>query len=152
AYESGDPYLTFAKQTGRVPADATASSHRAERDRFKTTCLALQYGIGPESLARRLYIGAAEGRDLIRMHKEVYARNWRWSDAAEMTAMLNGQISTVFGWVLHVGPEVNPRSIRNFPLQANCGEILRIACVLATESGIQVCCPVHDALLIEASS
>jgi hypothetical protein len=28
--------------------------------------------------------------------------------------------------------------------------MLRLACCMATESGIQVCCPVHDALLIEA--
>ena len=28
--------------------------------------------------------------------------------------------------------------------------MLRIACCIATERGIRVCCPVHDALLIEA--
>ena len=29
---------------------------------------------------------------------------------------------------------------------------MRVACCLATEEGIAVCCPVHDALLVEAST
>jgi hypothetical protein len=36
-------------------------------------------------------------------------------------------------------------------VQANGAEMLRIACCLATERGIQVCAPVHDAVLIIAS-
>ena len=35
-------------------------------------------------------------------------------------------------------------------MQANGAEMLRLACCLATERGIAVCAPVHDALLIEA--
>jgi hypothetical protein len=34
-------------------------------------------------------------------------------------------------------------------MQANGAEMLRLACCLATERGIQVCAPVHDALLVE---
>src|SRR5690349_697883 len=65
-------------------------------------------------------------------------------------ATLTGRIETVFGWPLHVGAEPNPRSLMNFPMQANAAEMLRLACCLATERGIRVCAPVHDALLIEA--
>ena len=43
----------------------------------------------------------------------------------------------------------NPRSLANFPVQANGAEMLRMACCLATERGISVCAPVHDALLVE---
>jgi hypothetical protein len=35
-------------------------------------------------------------------------------------------------------------------MQANGAEMLRLACCLVTESGITVCAPNHDALLIEA--
>jgi DNA polymerase-1 len=35
-------------------------------------------------------------------------------------------------------------------MQANGAEMLRLACCLATERGIRVCAPVHDAVLIEA--
>ena len=33
-------------------------------------------------------------------------------------------------------------------MQANGAEMLRLACCLATERGIEVCAPVHDAFLI----
>ena len=55
-----------------------------------------------------------------------------------------------FGWQIHTRDELNDRSLRNFPMQANGAEMLRIACILLTEAGIRVCAPVHDALLIEA--
>ena len=48
------------------------------------------------------------------------------------------------------GVNPNPRSIRNFPMQANGAEMLRLACCFVTEAGISVCAPVHDAILIEA--
>ena len=35
-------------------------------------------------------------------------------------------------------------------MQANGAEMLRLACCLATERGIEVCAPVHDAVLINA--
>jgi hypothetical protein len=35
-------------------------------------------------------------------------------------------------------------------MQANGAEMLRLACCLATERGIEVCAPVHDAVLISA--
>jgi hypothetical protein len=35
-------------------------------------------------------------------------------------------------------------------MQANGAEILRLACILATEAGIRVCAPIHDAVLIIA--
>ena len=63
--------------------------------------------------------------------------------------MLYGQLHTVFGWTVHVGPKANARSLANFPMQANGAEMLRLACSLATERGIEVCAPVHDALLVE---
>ena len=35
-------------------------------------------------------------------------------------------------------------------MQANGAEMMRLACCEATESGLKVCAPVHDALLMEA--
>jgi hypothetical protein len=62
--------------------------------------------------------------------------------------MLTGSLHTVFGWTVHVGENANPRSLRNFPMQGNGAEMLRLACCLATERGIEVCAPIHDAVLI----
>jgi hypothetical protein len=151
AYHSGDPYLTFGKQARAIPADATKATHKAQRELFKQCVLAVQYGMEAESLALRIGQPAIVARDLLAAHRETYQRFWRWSDAAVDQAMLTGSLHTVYGWHVHIGEQSNPRSLRNFPMQANGAEMLRLACCLATERGIEVCAPVHDAMLICAS-
>ena len=150
AYQSGDFYLTFAKMAGAVPPAATKDSHTAEREQFKTVALGVLYGLSAEGLARKLNVPPVRGRDLLRMHKETFRHFWRWSDAVQDEAILAGRLHTVFGWTVHAGDQPNPRSLRNFPMQGNGAEMMRLACCLATERGIGLCCPVHDALLIEA--
>jgi DNA polymerase I len=152
AYASGDPYLTFAKQAGAVPRDATKKSHPQERSQFKVCALAVQYGMGEQSLAHSLGEPPIVARELLKLHRRTYPAFWRWSEAAVNHAMLLGWLQTVFGWRVHVGPKPNPRSLANFPCQANGAEMLRLACCLATERGIRVCAPVHDAVLIEAAT
>ncbi len=148
AYKSGDPYLAFAKQAGAVPPDGTKESHGSTRELFKTCALGVQYGMEADSLAGRIGQPPIVARDLLRAHRDTYRTYWRWSDAAVDTAMLTGRLHTVFGWPIHIGEKPNPRSLRNFPMQGNGAEMLRLACCLATERGIEVCAPVHDAVLI----
>jgi DNA polymerase-1 len=148
AYRSGDPYLAFAKQAGSAPADATKATHKAIRDQFKSTVLAVQYGMGADALAQRIGQSPIRARELLRLHRETYRVFWRWSDAAVDHAMLTGSLHTAFGWRVRVPAVSNERSLRNFPMQANGAEMLRLACCLGTERGIEVCAPVHDAVLI----
>jgi DNA polymerase I len=148
AYLSGDPYLAFGKQAGAVPPDGTRETHSNVRDLFKTCTLAVQYGMEEQSLAQRIGQPTIVARDLLRAHRETYPGFWRWSDAAVDYAMLTGSLHTVFGWCVHVSENQNPRALRNFPMQANGAEMMRLAACLATERGIEVCAPVHDAFLI----
>lgn len=151
AYRSGDPYLAFAKQAGAAPQEATKQSHPEVRERFKACALGVQYGMGETSLAIRINQSPAHAAEIIRLHRATYPRYWQWSQAAVSYAMLHGQIHTTFGWRLRVEGMVNVRSVANFPIQANGAEMLRLACIFATERGLSVCAPVHDAILIEAS-
>jgi hypothetical protein len=148
AYRSGDPYLAFAKQAGAAPADATKLTHKAVRDQFKACVLAVQYGMGAAALALRIGQPPIAARDLLQLHRDTYRVFWRWSDATVDHAMLHGSLHTAFGWRVQVPPNPNPRSLHNFPMQANGAEMPRLACCLATERGIAVCAPVHDAVLI----
>jgi DNA polymerase I len=148
AIGSGDPYIGFAIQAKLAPADATKSSHGPLRDTVKTCVLGVGYGMEEESLARRLGTPPIEARELLRRHRQTWPRFWEWSQAAVDHAMLHGHLDTVFGWRLHVGADTNPRSLSNFPMQANGAEMLRLASCLTIERGVAVCAPVHDALLI----
>jgi len=151
AYLSGDPYLAFAKQAGAVPADATKETHPQERERFKECALAIQYGMGHDALGRKLGLSGAHGRELIDHHRKLYHQYWAWSDRIEARGMLGAPLRAAFGWQTVAGHTPNPRSLRNFALQANGAEMLRLVCIALTEAGIRICVPVHDAVLIKDS-
>jgi DNA polymerase-1 len=154
AYVSGDPYLAFAKQADAVPEWATKKSHGPQRELFKTCVLGVQYGMGANTLAERISGGNQyphlTAKDLLQSHRKIYSAFWRWSDLNQDHAMLKGFLQTVFGWHVYTARDQNPRSMRNFPVQSNGAEMLRIAACLATEQGIEVIAPVHDALMILA--
>ncbi len=152
AYRSGDPYLAFAIKAGQAPEGATKHTHKRLRDQFKAAVLAVQYGMGAESLASRIGESKARGRELLQMHREAYPVFWRWSDAAVDKAMVEGKLKSVFGWVVNVSSDSNPRSLRNFPMQANGAEMMRLAMTLMTADSIRVLAPVHDAFLIESET
>jgi len=148
AYRSGDCYLAFAKQARAVPADATKETYGTQRELYKQCGLAVLYGIGAGGLALRVGQPRIVARNLLQAHHDTYRIFWGWSDAALDTAMLTGSLHTVFGWQIQIGERPNPRSLRNFPMQANGAEMMRLAACLAIERAVEVCAPIHDAFLI----
>ena len=149
-YREGDPYLAFAKAAQLVPADATKTTHKLMRERCKAVVLGINYGMGPEAMALQAGIAPAEAKELLRLHNETYRPFWRWIGDTVSAAMLTNRMQTVFGWCRRVGRDANPRSLMNWPMQSHGAEMLRIAAIAATEAGIEVCAPVHDAFLIAA--
>jgi DNA polymerase-1 len=150
AYKSGDPYLAFAKMAGAVPKDATKKTHPEIRDLYKKCVLAIQYGKGYFSLAIDIDRHYLIARDLIGDHKRIFRQYWKWAENRLDWALLTGKQQTMFGWTNHVWCNVNGRSIQNFPMQAGGAEMLRAAIILGIENGIEICAPIHDALLITA--
>ena len=150
AYMTGDPYLAFARMAGAVPADATKASHGAERERFKVCALAVQYGMGAETLAAQLGLQPIFGRELLAQHKRTFPKFWQWIEQVQVTAKVKGKLQSALGWELQVTGATKTNTLSNWPCQANGSEMLRLAVIAAVENGIRVCAPVHDALLIEA--
>ena len=151
AYQTGDPYLSFAIAAGLAPAGATKASHKLVRDRCKALVLGTLYGMGVNTLASNLGISSFEAQHLLVAHRKVYSEFWDWSRRATDSAILNGYLDTVFGWRLHVTADTRPTSLLNYPMQSHGAEILRLACCYLVEAEITVCAPVHDAVLIEAA-
>jgi DNA polymerase I len=150
-YRSGDPYLSFCKRVGKAPATATKHTHGQLRDRYKTGLLAIQYGVQAETLAGRLGVSTVEAREMLRQHRELFAVYWNWAADWLARALDTGVMWTPMGWFCRTGiTELNERSIINFPVQGTGADILRLACVWATRHGLELCGPVHDAILLEA--
>jgi hypothetical protein len=125
------PYLAFAKQAGAAPPEATKATHRAVREMFKACVLAVQYGMGAESLALRIGQPTIRARELLRLHRETYRVFWAWSDAAVDHAMLHGHLDTVFGWRVHVPPDPNDRSLRRATARRSSSQAPKTRCVRA---------------------
>ena len=150
AYQSGDPYLWFAKAGDLIPREASRQTLHEQHALYKMAVLAIGYEIGAESLGLRINRPTLFARHLIGLHHDFFPDYWRWSDRAVDHAMLFGWQSTVFDWIYRLPPNPRPTVLRNFPIQSNGAEMMRLAHCLATENGIQVCAPVHDAFVILA--
>ena len=150
-YSSGDPYMAFARTAGLVPIDATKASHPAERQLAKAILLGVGYGMSPESIASQSGLHIEQARALLRRHQETYVQFWEWATKNQNSGLLGVGLQTTFGWTWRARPgtTVNPRSLLNWPMQANGAEMMRLACCALTEKEVTVCCPVHDALLVE---
>ena len=147
----GDPYVTFAKQAGALPVEATKATPRADsRPVQARRC----WGRSTACTARRSPPGSGTRKAWPRICYVSIGRRTRCSGAGRTewwTSRCSGiGLHTVFGWWLRVGPMTTDRTLRNFPMQANGAECLRLACVYALRRGVKVIAPVHDALLIEA--
>ena len=150
AYHTGNCYLGFAQLIGAVPPGATKEQYPAEHSLFKSIVLGTQYMISAPGLAAQLEVTLPEAEDFLDHHKRVFSRFWQWSDSVSDYGQLYGELTAAFGWKMQMGPQTKPRTLRNFPMQSNAGEMLRLACVFADEAGVDIVAPVHDAILVEA--
>ena len=151
-FAAGAPYIQFGIRAGLLSAGATKISaevsHPGVRDMIKACVLGVQYGMGPDTLAFRIGKSTITARGLIRAHQDHYQVFWRMAEGAVACAMQGQPIGTVYGWNVMAGQQARWRSLMNFPIQANGAEMMRLACCMAIEAGIEVCAPVHDAFLI----
>ncbi len=148
AYQSGDVYMAFAIDAGAAPAGSTKHTHPSIRETYKTVVLAVQYGQGAAGLATTLGVQEWRAKELLDLHRRVYWRYWQWLEWINQSAMFTGRINTAFLWTMRITSRTKSTTVSNFPMQAHGSELLRWACVFATEAGIEVHAPIQDALLV----
>jgi hypothetical protein len=151
AYHTGAPSLAFAIAAGLAPPDATKQTHKAIRNRCKAVVLGTNYGMSAYGVAQAAKIHELEAKALLQKHRETYRKFWAWAENNKDRGLLGLKLETCFGWPIQVtAGDAKPNTFLNWPMQAHGAEMMRIACILAVERGIQLCAPIHDALLIEA--
>lgn len=150
ACESGDVYLGIAGQLGFVRESMSADELATVRSLFKTVVLGIQYGLGPRSLALRTGISMYEACEILARLRARFHVFETYAARVVDHAGLELEIGTQFGWEMQCPSGINPRTVRNFPIQSSAAEVLHVACVLAERRGIAVVAPVHDAIMAEA--
>jgi DNA polymerase I len=150
AYQSRDVYMAFARDAGLVPADANKHTHPHIREACKVIVLGIGYGMGADSMALRAGISVAEARNLLNLHRHTYRKFWQWIDSTVTTALFRREMHTKFGWRRWITDDPNVRSIQNWLVQSHGAEMMRAAAIAATEVGLAIAAPVHDAFVLLA--
>ncbi len=144
---------------------ATDEVTREMRDRAKTVNFAVIYGIGPFSLAQRLGISNAEGKEFIDHYFERFPGVRSYLDEQIEIAREKGFVETLTGRRRYI-PELKSKNfnIRSFgeraatnaPIQGSSADLIKIAMIQIqqeleeTNSPARMLLQVHDELLFEA--
>jgi DNA polymerase I len=145
----GDVYLGVARRLGFVRESMNAVEVAAVRTLFKTVVLGIIYGLGPHSLAIRTGVSLVEAYEILARLRAQFRVFFDWAACVFDHAGLDLEIGTPLSWFMQCPPGINPRTVRNFPVQSTGAEILHVTCLLAERRGIEAIGPVHDALLVE---
>ena len=150
ACKSGDVYLGIAQQLGFVregmtPARARGGARPVQDGRARNPIRSRPALTGDRVPVSRCSRPARYLRDCGSRFRVFET----WAACAADHAGLRLEINTPFGWVMQCPPGINPRTVRNFPIQATAAEILHVACILAERRGIEIVAPVHDAIMAE---
>ena len=173
AHYSGDPAFVDAfrrgvdihKQTAALIFGVDAEAVTKEmRDRAKTVNFAIIYGIGAFSLAGKLGLPVAEGKEFIDAYFERFPGVRRYLDEQIEKGRALGYVETLTGRRRYI-PEINARNfnIRSFgeraatnaPIQGSSADLIKIAMInihrrLKEEGGrTRMLVQVHDELLFE---
>jgi hypothetical protein len=98
--------------------------------------------------------------------RERYPHMVEYAHDTVLRGTSSGQLKTRLDWKLHIrdiiaskyalegepklANQLTPNSLRNWPVQSNAAEILRLAVIEATDRGVAVVGTLHDALFIES--
>lgn len=168
AYLTGDIYLTLAKMAGAVPEDGTKASHPLQRQAFKAAQLALGYGMGKKSLARKIYNEIngnskvvihdmewcqKQADTIFDWHKRTFKVYWDFLEKEKNESKRRGYNYSMDGWMYYANDNTKATRLINFPIQSNGAVMLREAIKdIAHETDLNVICSLHDAIYVECDA
>ena len=100
------------------------------------------------SLGSKAGLTLAEAKEMIELHTNTYRRFAQWRMDVVDHALLSGHMRTAFDWRRRGCETARPTELMNWPIQSTGTHLMQAVCIAATEAGIEVACPVHDAFLI----
>ena len=114
--------MMFAIRVGLAPPDATAETHRAVRDMVKPISLGINYGMSKYGAAAQSGKSLVWAASTLAAHRHAYPVFTQWQHDMSTQALFDERITSVFGWPMAVHAETKPRTLLNFPMQANGAE------------------------------
>ena len=147
-YERGDLHWQFAVRAGLAAPDAPVDNRI--RELAKPISHGMNYGMTPYGIAAKTKKSLDWAREMHARHRRLYPVFHQWLGDIVAQAHFDGVITSPFGWRQIVTADTRTRSLMNFPAQAGGADVMRLAAIVATECGIIIAAPVHDAFWILA--
>jgi DNA polymerase I len=146
-YATGDPYKQFARVSLGVE-----NPTKAQRQVYKACLLGQIYGIGAVSLARNLGITRAQAQSIIDQIHARYPVLMAWLERVCIKAAHGIPIVCTLNWSLAAtGKPGEERTFKNFPMQGNGSEMMRLVIIRAGAAGLKLIGCAHDGFMIEDS-
>ena len=147
----GDVYMYTANDAGALRGVNDPDKVKSIRTIFKTTFLALSYGMGDWSVAAKTRATISQAREMIASIKHSYRVYYKWISNVVQMFKITGRMTTRHGWARSCKnvQSINNRSLENWPIQAHGAEILYWAIINIHKAGFKLIATVHDAVLVE---
>lgn len=154
----GDIYVETAKLCNLIPKDGDKNSHPDIRQKFKSIVLGMGYGKQEESVAtdfETIYgmsktVAEETARKLFVQREFRYPEYFDWINTEIKNARSFGYYKALDGWIYYTEPTTPRTRLQNLPMQSNGAAIMRRGFIRAVEMGLDVICPLHDALYINS--
>jgi len=147
-YQNGDVHWLFAVRAGLAAPDAAVDDRI--RDLCKPVCHGMNYGMTPYGIAAKTKKSLDWAREMQARHRYAYPVFHQWRGDVVAQAHFDEVITSPFGWRLIVTADTKTRTLMNFLAQAGGSDVMRLVSIVATECGITIAAPVHDAFWILA--
>jgi hypothetical protein len=148
-YLKGDCHLAFALRAALIDEDDDEETREYVRNKqAKPVVLGSNYGMTPYGIRAKTKRSLDWSRNIHRQHRVVYPVYHEWLDSVVAQARFDQRLCSINNWPLHVHGDTRDRTIMNFPAQSGGSDMMRHAAIWAVESGIAVCCSVHDSFKV----
>ena len=147
-YGKGDVHWQYAIRAGLAAPGAAVDDHI--RDLCKILVHGSNYGITPYGIAARAKKSLDWAREMRARWWSTYPVCHQWLGDVVTQARFDEEIRSPFGWRLIVTADTKTRTLMNFTAQAGGADVMQLVSIVATECGIPVAAPVHDAFWILA--
>src|SRR5262249_22934615 len=147
-YQNGDVHWQFAVRAGLAAPDAAVDDRI--RDLCKPVCHGMNYGMTPYGIAAKTKKSLDWARGMHARHRCAYPVFHQWLGDTVAQAQFDEVITSPFGWRQIVTADTRRRSLMNFMAPAGGSDVMRLVSIVATECGITIAAPVHDAFWILA--
>jgi DNA polymerase I-like protein with 3'-5' exonuclease and polymerase domains len=110
----------------------------------------MNYGMTAYGIAAKTKKSLDWAREMQARHRGAYPVFHQWRGDVVAQAHFDEAITSPFGWRLIVTADTKTRTLMNFLAQAGGSDVMRLVSIVATECGITIAAPVHDAFWILA--